>query len=174
MAVTYPDPRILPVSQLLMSCLCENVLLNPKPPQQCGFRIGATGDPLAGFEEDECCGGLAFVRFNRAYPSFNVPNQNPTAISCALTWAAEFEMGIWRCVPIGTAAAPPSQAEWDQAHVDQMNDWATLRATLCCFLDQREQRSVSVSEMAPKGDPEGGCFGISMTLQADIYGRFTG
>lgn len=172
MAVTYPDPRGLPVAQLLMKCLCQEVLLNPKPPAQCGFRVGVTGEPLAGVEVDECCDGLAFVRAGRIYPTFNVPNQNPEAISCALTWALELEMGIWRCVPIGDVDAPPTQAEWDEVNTDQFNDFATLRAALCCFLDQRDPRSIGVTEWAPKSDPQGGCFGSSMTLTAELYGRF--
>jgi hypothetical protein len=170
MAVTYPDTRALPVAQLLMRCLCAAVLQNPKPPAICGFRIGDTGNPLGGLLEDECCDGLAFVRVGRIYPTFNVPNQNPEAISCALEWAVELEMGIWRCVPVGTASAPPSQAEWDQANTDQLNDWATLRDALCCFLTQRDQRSVGVEQWAPKSDPDGGCFGSSLTLTAEIVG----
>lgn len=170
MAVTYPDKRALPIAQLLMRCLCEAVLLNPKPPAQCGFRIGDSGEPLAGIQEDECCGGLAFVRVSRIYPSFNVPNQNPEAISCAMVWAMELEMGIWRCVPVGTINAPPTQAEWDQANIDQLNDFASLRDALCCFLNQRDQRTVGVTDWAPKSDPEGGCFGSSLTLTAELYG----
>jgi hypothetical protein len=160
----------LSVAQLLMRCLCEKVLFNPKPPAQCGFRVGESGDPLAGISVDECCGGLAFVRTARIFPSFNVPNQTPESISCAVPLGMELEFGIWRCVPLGTISAPPSQAEWDVVNTDMLNDYETLKDTLCCFLAQRDQRSVAMEQWAPKSDPEGGCFGSSIMITVDLYG----
>lgn len=175
MAVTYPDKRALPVANQLLSCLCTAVLRNPKPPRECGFRVGETGDPLAGIQEDECCGGLAFLRLSRIYPSTNIPNQNPDPIICSLLWAAEFEMGIWRCVDVGTMMAPPTQQQWNEVNTDQLNDFASIRDALCCYYNWSQQTNqgpvVSIEEWAPKGDPEGGCYGSSITISIQLVGR---
>lgn len=175
MAVTYPDKRVLPVSDRILACLESAILLNPKVPLNHGYRVGTSGDPLAGITVDECCDGLAYVRFSRAYPSTNVPNQNPDPIVCSLLWAAEFEMGIWRCVDIGDLQAPPMQEIWNQVHVDQMNDFATLRDALCCYYQLTQSTNqgpvLSIDEFSPKGDPEGGCYGVSVTFTVQLVGR---
>ena len=171
----YPDRRVAPVAEKILECLRSEAAQNPDPPGLVGYRIGTSGDPLAGTMEDECCQGLAYVRVNRVYPSDNVPNQNPEPIRCVLLWAAEIEIGIWRCAPVGTLQAPPSQEEWDAFNVKMLNDFRTLDATFCCFQKwlQATNRApgAAITEWAPKGDPEGGCFGSSMTLDVDLIGR---
>lgn len=169
MAVTYPDTRALPVAAAVLQCLCDAAELNPKPPGQCGFRVGVTGEPLAGLAVDECCTGLAFVRVARTFPSNGVPAPKPTPVRCNLNWALELEIGIWRCSPLGTASRPPTQDEWDTLQADLLNDFATIRDVLCCVISQRDKDSVFVTEWAPKSDPEGGCVGTSVTIQMDLY-----
>lgn len=170
---TYPDGRIKPVAQALITCLTNENALNPSPAGLVSYRLGVTGEPLAGTSEDECCDGLAFVRFSRLFASWSTPTPNTVSVNCALAWAAEFEIGIWRCVPIGTVEAPPSTADWLAAQNKMWDDTKTLRATACCFTKTRDPKTVQWGEIAPKSDPEGGCFGVSMMITADLYGRET-
>lgn len=170
MAITYPDRRVLPVAQLLMACLCEAVLANPKPPQVCGFRTGTDGQPLAGTSIEECCQGAAFVRVTRTFSTWSSPTPGATPISCAQPMAAEFELSIWRCAPVGTQQAPPAQAEWDELNTDLLNDRATLMDAACCFWGQRDQRTVMYGDWQPVS-VEGGCVGSTIIITADLYGR---
>lgn len=167
---TYPDARVRPVAQLLMTCLSDVVAASPSPVGTTSYRLGVTGEPLAGVSEDECCDGLAYVRMGSMIPSFSTPTPMAVSVRCALAWAADFEIGIWRCVPIGSAETPPSPADWLAAQNQMFDDMATLRGVACCFSRQRDAGTVLWSELAPKSDPEGGCFGVSMTLSVDLYG----
>lgn len=170
MPVTYPDRRVLPVAQLLMGCLSEAVLDNPKPPEVVGFRTGTDGQPLASQSSDECCLGAAFVRVIRTYPSWSVPAPAATSIRCAQPMAVELEMSMWRCAPIGTLQALPTQASWDELNTDLLNDRATMMAAICCFWGQRDQGSVTYGDWTTEA-AEGGCAGSRITIQADLYGR---
>lgn len=170
MPITYPDTRVLPVAQLLMACLADRALVNPKPPQVVGFRTGTDGQPLAGTSTDECCLGAAFVRVVRTYSTWSAPTPAATPISCAQPMAVEFEMSMWRCTPLGNSSAPPTQAAWDQLNTDLLNDRATLMDAACCFWGQRDQRTVVYGDVEVV-TTEGGCAGVRVTVQADLYGR---
>lgn len=166
----YPDRRVLPVAQLLMACLSEAVLVSPKPPQIVGFRTGTDGQPLSATNSDECCLGAAFVRVIRTYPSWGTPTPAATSIRCAQPVAAEFEVSMWRCAPIGTLQALPSQDAWDELNTDLLNDRATMMDAICCFWKQRDQGSVMYGEWTVDA-AEGGCAGSRILVQADLYGR---
>jgi hypothetical protein len=170
MPVTYPDRRVLPVAQLLMGCLSQEALLNPKPPQVVGFRTGTEGQPLAGTSADECCMGAAFVRVIRTFPSWSAPTPSNLSVSCAQPMAAEFELSMWRCAPMGTLQIPPSQALWDELNTDLLNDRATIMAAVCCFIGQRDAKSVMYGDWQAVAT-EGGCAGSTMSVLADLYGR---
>lgn len=168
---TYPDTLIRPVMQNILTCLTNEAAQNPSPPGLVSYRLGVTGDPLAGVVEDECCDGLAWLRFSQMTPSWSAPNPNTASVRCAVAWTLEVEIGIWRCVPMGDAAAPPTPEEWLEAQNQMFDDTKTLRATACCFTRQRDPGSVVWGPIAPKSDPQGGCFGVSMFLTIDLYGR---
>lgn len=170
MAVVYPDTRFLPVAQQLLACLCDAVALNPKPPAMCCFRPYADGAPLGGVTQDECRCGLAFVRAVDAYPSRDgFPQPQLTPITCGTTWAGTLQMGIWRCAPNGTLQAGPSCAEWNELQVDLLNDYATIRDALCCFISQRQSKTVAVETWSTVSDvPQGGCIGTSVTIVAQL------
>lgn len=170
MPVTYPDRRVLPVAQLLMGCLSEAVLDNPKPPGVVGFRTGTDGQPLASQSSDECCLGAAFVRVVRTYPSWSAPAPAQVSVSCAQPMAAELEISMWRCAPIGTLQALPTQASWDELNTDLLNDRATMMAAICCFIGKRDSKTVMYGDWTTEA-AEGGCAGSRITIQADLYGR---
>jgi hypothetical protein len=84
--------------------------------------------------------------------------------------AVEFELSMWRCAPIGTEALVPPQEQWDDLHLDLLNDRATMMAAVCCFIGVRDQASVMYGDWTVVGT-DGGCAGSTMTVQADLYGR---
>ncbi len=168
---TYPDGRVRPVAEALMTCLANEAAGSPNPPGTVSYRLGVTGEPLAGTIIDECCNGLAYLRIGAMQPSWSTPSPNNVSIRCGMAWAIEMEIGIWRCVPIGTAEVPPSPADWLVAQNQMFDDMLTLRAVACCFVKQRDPGSVLYAEASPKDDPEGGCFGVSLTMSVDLYGR---
>lgn len=172
MPVTYPDRRVLPVAQLLMTCLANEALANPKPPEVVGFRTGTDGQPLASQTIDECCLGAAFVRVVRTYPSWGAPTPAALSVTCAQPMAVEFELSMWRCAPIGTLQVLPDQGMWDELNTDLLNDRATMMATICCFISQRDKSSVMYGDWRAVST-EGGCAGSAVTIHADLYGRAT-
>ncbi len=170
MPVTYPDKRVLPVAQQLLSCLVQAALDNPKPPQVVGFRTGTEGQPLSGTSSDECCLGAAFVRVMRTYPSWSAPAPAGLSVRCAQPMAAEFEISMWRCAAIGSMQVVPPQSLWDELNTDLLNDRATMMAAVCCFIGGRDSGSVMFGEWQTVS-AEGGCAGSTITIQADLYGR---
>lgn len=170
MPVSYPDRRVLPTAQQLLTCLVNQALNNPKPPNIVGFRTGTEGQVLSATNEDECCQGAAFVRILRTFPSWSVPTPAAVAMRCAQPMAVEFELSMWRCSPVGTIGELPTQAQWDEINTDLLNDRATMMAAACCFIGVRDSGTVMYGEWQPVPS-DGGCVGSTMTLQADLYGR---
>lgn len=170
MPVSYPDRRVLPVAQLLLACLCEAALDNPKPPAICGFRTGTDGQPLSSTGPDECCDGAAFLRVMSTFPSWGDGVPASLAVRCGQPMMAEFEISMWRCDAIGTISSVPTQAMWDELNTDLLNDRATMMAAVCCFIAQRDPGSVKYGDWRTVST-EGGCVGATMTVQADLYGK---
>lgn len=170
MPASYPDRRVLPTAQQLLTCLVNEALNNPKPPNIVGFRTGTEGQALSATNEDECCQGAAFVRVMRTFPSWSVPTPAAMATRCAQPMAAEFEISMWRCSPIGTLGELPTQDEWNEVNVDLLNDRATMMAAVCCFIGVRDPGSVMYGEWQPIA-ADGGCVGSTITVQVDLTGR---
>lgn len=166
---TYPDVKVLPVAQLLVGCLSEAALLNPKPPEVVGFRTGTDGQPLSGTSMDECCLGAAFVRVLRTYSTWSPPAPSAVPVACAQPMAAEFELSMWRCTPVGTLQTVPAQGAWDELNADLLNDRATLLDAVCCFWKRREPKTVIYGDWQVV-TTEGGCAGSTITITAGLYG----
>lgn len=86
--------------------------------------------------------------------------------------AAEFEISMWRCAPMGTLQVLPPQATWDELNTDLLNDRASMMDAICCFWAQREQGTVMYGDWQAVA-AEGGCAGSTIAVQADLYGRNT-
>jgi len=168
MALSYPDTLIRPIATTLLACLCDAVAANPDPPAICGYRTGTAGFPLAGTQADECCNGAAFLRVLPVYPSNSVPTPKPTAVRCSMPLGVQFELSMWRCVQIGTAQTPPTQADWDSAHSKLLDDRVSLMNAICCFLGQRDPESVVVGPWQAV-EVEGGCVGSTIAIDVDAY-----
>lgn len=170
MTTTYPELRLTRMSGRLLDCLRNEAQLNPKPPAVIGFRTGTTGQPLAGLNEDECCAGAAFVRLVRTFPTWGTPTPATDSVSCAQPFAAQFELSMWRCAPVGDITEPPVQQAWDDLHLDLVNDRLTMMAAICCLWAQLDARSIMYEDWAPV-NVDGGCVGSAIMVSVDLYGR---
>lgn len=168
----YPETKVSTVASALLNCLCTEALLNPNPPSICGFRTGTEASPLGGANagSDECCGGAAFVRVIRTYPSWGAPEVSGLSIRCAQPIAVEMELSMWRCVPTGDLGAPPTQAQWNAVHQKLLNDRLTLAAAACCFFKLRDANSVRIGEWSID-NVSGGCVGSVLPIDIDLYGK---
>jgi hypothetical protein len=111
---------------------------------------------------DECEGGMAWVRLISAAPTMAFPAQDMTADSCAATLAYSVEMGIIRPAPIPESFQKDMDLPDDEEHIEaahrQFNDMHLMHRAL-----KRIRRSVDqmvFGSYTPVG-PEGGVVGGS-------------
>lgn len=174
-----PDQFVSVLMEQLLACLCEQVALQPNPPQHCCFRVGTEIAHDAGILEDLCCEGIAYVALGDTYPSSDsFPEQDivrQAAAHCSPpTWAQAFKVGIIRCTPIGDQFNAPSCDEWNAAARQNIIDAQTLRRVACCmrnFVVNNGDAFFGMSfviERQTQGNPQGGCVERSMTLTAQF------
>lgn len=167
--VTYPDKLLRPAAESLLACLCLAVLASPVPTGSCGFRPYINGTPLFGTLDDECCSGTSFVYAGQAGPVTAGTTADPGPVNCKLTWGATMQIGIWRCAPVGDLQLPPAPADWTATQNQLFDDFATLRQAVCCFINARPAKTVSVGEYTIiNNGPEGMCIGSSVTLTVGL------
>src|SRR5687767_7168121 len=156
------DTFFMPHAQRLLDCLCVAIAeTHPVEfrPAYCCFRVGESVAQDAGTQLDECCAGVAYVRKALIYPTgaiFPNPETDVAIDGCGIAaWGLSLEMGIMRCVPMGTAERPPTCEAWNaHALIDGLDQVSLIKA-LCCFMEFYDGGDISVGQMAPFG-PEGG------------------
>jgi len=162
------DMTILPIANALLACLCTEIALVPDPPAQCCLRTGLTVVPGVSLNEDECCTGLAWVRYVTSYPSEqNFPEQDPApGGGCPPDWfAVVLEMGVVRCMPTGDLYVNPTCTEWTLAATNVMNDDAAMRRAYCCLPVANDMKMLGVWEPLPT---EGRCTGGIRTVTVQV------
>lgn len=151
----------LPLAKVLLDSLRE-VLINrtDNPPMHFALRTGETVAHDLSQNEDLCCEGLAYVKINRVYASTNFPEEDEDWFPCGpLGWAADLEMGILRCAPVGDVNSIPTDSEWADATELVANDSAAMRLALQNFADRIDPLTDwRVQGWLPFG-PAGACTG---------------
>lgn len=134
------DTVILPLANALLTCLCEQLDLNPDPPANCCLRAGdaVIHDIDGQLSSDKvCCPGLAYVRIGSMYPSSNFPapdTEPGRGSGCfPVAYAVELTMGVVRCVPNMGTPEGPSCDDWTLAALHDANDLDAMRKALCCW-----------------------------------------
>ncbi len=174
-----PDQFVSVLMNQLLACLCDNVAIQPNPPQHCCFRVGTEIAHDAGILQDLCCEGIAYVSLGDTFPSSDsFPEADivrQANSSCApTTWAQEFQVGIIRCVPTGDQFLPPSCIDWNAASRQNVIDAQTLRRVACCMRTFVVQNSgvffgmSLVIDRQIQGNPLGGCVERTMKLTAQF------
>lgn len=134
------DTVILAAANALLTCLCEQLALNPAPPADCCLRTGdqVIQDVDAEISTDKvCCPGLAYVRLGTMYPSSDFPGADTEPAKnngCfPIQWAVELTMGVVRCIPGMATAQGPDCTDWTLAATHDANDMDAMRKALCCW-----------------------------------------
>ena len=174
MPVTYPDKLLRPAVESLLLCLCTAALANPVPPASCRLLPYVNGTPMFGTMRDDCCDGQAFLYPGPMSSVVAGTTPDPGPVSCKLTYMVQLQIGIWRCAPVGTLQAPPTKEEWNASTLQLLDDRATLRDAICCFIKDWTPKTVSVGTIETINEgPEGKCIGTAATLTVGL-GRAIG
>ena len=157
------DPVIRPLLYDLRDCLAHEISKVASPPAVTCIRPGDRVELLLSTERDECCEGLAWVRYVNDYPSQDFPAQDVTFQRCMpMQYAVVVELGVARCAPRPGANEIPECEEWTAVNDAVMDDGAAIRrAILCCFwqLKTYKDRPLLLG-LAEPISVEGGCVGI--------------
>lgn len=169
------DTLLLPLANELLTCLCEQLELNPDPPAQCCLRAG----PLVIHDVDAqtsvdkiCCPGLAYVRIGTVYPSTDFPAPDLRNDKClSLARAVELTMGVVRCVPGMGRPQGPSCDDWTLAALHDANDLDAMWKATCCFKDGTEFKKVRGRRWAVQTsivEQQGDCIERSLTMIVEV------
>ena len=141
------DVDVYPMMQELLGCLCDEIARSELPaPCRCELKSGVTVALDFGPSESAKGNGQAWVRLVAAgatFPGDIGDQQAPIMLTsrCSTPSAYELEVGISRCVTMGTTVnnkyIPPS-AEAEAADTKlQLADMAAMKRTvLCCLKDK--------------------------------------
>lgn len=162
------DKVIKPIAQQLLTCLKAEVKQISAPPKKIGFRTGNEVALLIALEQDECCEGLAWVRWSGGFPSteLGVPLEQPwvSGRNDLGFWSIGFELGIARCSPTSGHRTNPTVKQWDDVSLLVFEDQAALRATYCCFNELPRRKGNALITSTDPLDTEGGCTGSTLSL----------
>jgi hypothetical protein len=158
-----------PIEQVLedlATCLCAQIITDGLPePCFCGVMPGeAVAFDYAGSCADAC--GMAWVRLASAYPSTAIGIASGVPGNCSSTIGLDVELGIVRCIEVGSAdGAPPTPEQLNEAAILQQADLLAIwRAVACC----RQSKDWILGQYAPFG-PEGGLVGGVMQLSLQVF-----
>lgn len=157
------DPLVMPLALDLLDCYQQELAKLETPPEYIGIRPGTTVDFLLSTSEDECCGGLAWVRPATFYPNSGVfPAQDETPQPKGIgAWAVTLELGIVQCAPTPDENSIPTADDWLAVTQAVYDAGAAMRRAICCFIDRdpvRWRQRVLPGAWQPVA-VQGGCVG---------------
>lgn len=164
------DDLALPVLDAIRACLCTELAVSSGG-ETCFCGI-VPGGPTVPAEWCNCgkgaagCGG-AWVRLVRVFPWSSWPQQDLTA-GCKGGLGMVVELGVVRCLPVGSAGSPPNAVAQAQATQVQLGDWQAMRRVLACC-EALSRRDVVLGSYEPRS--QGGCGGGTLTGTVKL-GRF--
>jgi len=165
----HDDNRVWATVSALAACLCA-AIENPDNGVPgvcfCGVWPGAqVVAQYAGDCNDTC--GMAWVRLSGYYPASSVGVQSLQLGNCTAGMGMELEVGILRCMSVGTnEGEPPSPQELADAAQLQIADMQVIwQAVLCC--EAFDARSSIIGPYTPTG-PQGGIVGGSITIATAV------
>ena len=114
-------------------------------------------------EGNDGCRGQGWTRWVTEFPSTDFPEPDRTGDECCAPMAYQLEVGIARCVPMGTSNAiggitPPTPQEMVEVTRQQMADKAAVARAINRYLGEREL-SFFLSNAIPM-QATGGCIGL--------------
>lgn len=169
MTTPITDPLVAPIAADLIACLTREIAKVPNPPNPITvrpvcLRPGDRVDLLISQNEDECCEGLAWVRWVRAYPSGQnqFPAQDDTVSPCGvIRWAVEFELGAVRCAPTPDIENIPTCDQQTDVALNGYDDGAAIRRAACCYAITHPYDNLVLQGVGEPMTTEGGCVGVA-------------
>lgn len=128
--VTPVDARVWPVLQATLSALNAALAANPNPPKYSSIRPGIIPPQDLSSMDDLCCEGAAWVREVQLFPTAAFPAPLEAAnrlCSDPPSYGAVIEMGVYRCVSLGSMTDMITDDEWTQAVIQVTNDQEAMR-----------------------------------------------
>lgn len=166
-----------PIMVKLAGCVCTT-LADRKLPGTC--RCSVVPGPMAVMDQcgacsktgGDSCGGQAWVRLVNEYPSSTFPSADQTESNCDSPTAYQLEVGIARCLPIGTGnsisgyKAPTTEQLLDATRL-QMADKAAMKAAIKCCLASDDEDDLTYilgtyQPMQVTGDCGGGFWTVTV------------
>jgi len=133
------DTLVLPRALELLACLQAALESNSNPPAHFRLVPGLSADADISQEEDTCCSGMAWVRVDQLFPvapdGFPTPYTQAFSVCREPSWAARMEMGVYRCVDMGTLDEVVPDANWTAAATQVLLDASAMRIAACCMQD---------------------------------------
>jgi len=165
---TTVDTLFTPLITAAQACLCAALDLHPAAPAMCCVRYG--GEVTI----NDCCPGLAWVRFESADPTDknSFPSGSADINKCAHPvgqWAVQLELGIARCAPNATATHLPTCDEWATVKHAVMADMQAMRRAICCIQDAQKYRDLVIGQFITTG-PAGGCLKTTVDVTVRLVG----
>lgn len=171
MTTTVVDETVAPLALALLERLRVEMGKVPTPPAKVEIRPGDQVAALISTAEDECCGGLAWVRVDLVYPStVGFPAYEAGPHKCGPgRLAVLLEVGAMRCAPVGDADTLPTAEEWAAAALAVLDDRAALRRAICAFmgLESNRGRLFSVGQGSPL-PVQGACTGAVDSVTVSV------
>jgi hypothetical protein len=164
------DFEIYPLMVDLAACLCTELEASGLP-GTCSCAV--VPGPMAVLEAcgackstGAACGGQAWVRLDRAFPSSTFPTPDVEGATCVSPMAYIVEVGVARCVPVGkansiTGYVPPTVQQYtDSVRLQTADMQAMKRAIQCCLrTGENSDRSFvlgTYTPITPSADCGGG------------------
>lgn len=153
------DP-IAAVLEDLSICLCAQIEADNLPPTCfCGVMPGSEVPLDYAGDCDHAC-GMAWVRMGASYPSVSIGAPAETPGNCSAGIGLEIEVGIIRCIDVGSGTTPPDREVLAAAAALQTADMMAIwRAVSCC----QNSKDFMILQYQPYG-PEGGMVGGVVAL----------
>lgn len=167
------DDLFAPLVDYTLACLQAAVLAHPYPPGIVCVRAGDHVSPGVSTTENECCTGLAWVRFDTALPTDaqSFPNATSQIQHCTHEWAVALEVGIARCAPTGTGHTLPTCGDWTLLKTQAAADMKAIREVACCVQNAPDYAywDLVLGAFKPEG-PEGACSQTTADVTVKVIG----
>lgn len=154
------DFQVYPLMVQLAACLCTELEASGLP-GTCSCAV--VPGPMAVLDacgscnsKGAACGGQAWVRLDRAYPSATFPTPDTEGATCSTSLVYAIEVGVARCTPVGktnnvNGYTPPTVDEYIKAVRLQTADMQAMKRAIQCCLNTGEyaDRSFALGQYVP-------------------------
>lgn len=156
--------KIMPLLQAVKTCVCNQLITDGRPVCECCILTSQELPPMDACDCD-CAGdaqGRAWARFIRATPT----ESGLTKLSrCSSPiWAAEFQVGVYRCVSDTTGNCEDLLADATKVYADASS---LVKAVTCCSYLSTPNSYFRIDRVETVG-PVGLCVGVAVAFTVQM------